>query len=685
MFISYPKIDSLAKTMENNYFKEGEFSKEINSRNYALYYKILKENKKILPTDILLEDGYKKYLDEAEIEEFNNSINMAFNRIKKPISNLKYYAANIEDKKYETNIKTNINILENGNIDLSSINLEDYEYYIIINYDKDGNVNIDKIKGIDKDVFKSNLYEAKNFNYPDNMKLLPIKNMVYFYGVPNYVEADDYYKYNIEGTAYNEYERLAMVFVAIAVAFIILSALIMPYKRQKDILGFKIVSKIPLEILIIIIFLMSVFILEVYGITGELISFKGTLVDRIKLDKNTINNMNIIIWFIYFYCIFFGVIAIKYMLSLNVKEYVKKHTLVGKIFLLIVKIYRKLIKVSEKLANLINNIDFSERDNKMILKVVTVNAIILSLFTLFWFFGVIGVVIYSVLLFVFIKKYFDEIRNKYKILKEATNMIAKGDLDIRIQEDIGMFEPLKEDLEKIQLGFKCAIEEEVKSQKMKTDLISNVSHDLKTPLTSIITYVDLLKSENLSEEKRKQYLDTLDRKSQRLQMLIEDLFEMSKVSSGNIKLNIESIDIVSLVKQTLLELEDKVEEAGLKVRRNFPDNKITLQLDGQRTFRIFENLVLNITKYAMKNTRVYIDIVELEEDVEIVLKNITEDELNFNADEITERFVRGDVSRNTEGSGLGLAIAKSFVELQGGQFKISVDGDLFKACIRFNK
>ena len=220
---------------------------------------------------------------------------------------------------------------------------------------------------------------------------------------------------------------------------------------------------------------------------------------------------------------------------------------------------------------------------------------------------------------------------------------------------------------------------------MKTDLISNVSHDLKTPLTAIITYADLLKDENLSDEKRKQYIETLDRKAQRLQVLIENLFEVSKATSGNITLNIENIDVVTLMKQTLFELEDKLEEASLLVRKNMPKEKVILPLDSQRTFRVFENLIINITKYAMPNTRVFIDIIENEDDVAIIMKNMAAEEITFNVDTIAERFVRGDESRNTEGSGLGLAIAKSFVELQGGTFNISVDGDLFKVKIVFVK
>ncbi|MDF2513087.1 MAG: phoR 1, partial [Herbinix sp.] len=241
--------------------------------------------------------------------------------------------------------------------------------------------------------------------------------------------------------------------------------------------------------------------------------------------------------------------------------------------------------------------------------------------------------------------------------------------------------PLKEEFSKVQYGFKKAVEEEMKSQRMKTDLITNVSHDLKTPLTAIITYIDLLKNENITPEERNAYIDTLDMKSQRLKRLIEDLFEVSKVTSNNITLNMLEIDLTDLIKQVLLELDDKIHKSEIEFRLHLPEDKVLLLLDSEKTYRIFENLITNITKYAMPHTRAYIDMEAKEDKVIVILKNVSAGELDFNTEEITERFVRGDQSRNTEGSGLGLAIVKSFVELQGGDFEIQVDGDLFKAII----
>ena len=220
---------------------------------------------------------------------------------------------------------------------------------------------------------------------------------------------------------------------------------------------------------------------------------------------------------------------------------------------------------------------------------------------------------------------------------------------------------------------------------MKTDLITNVSHDLKTPLTAIITYVDLLKKEDLTEEERSKYIGILDQKANRLKILIEDLFEVSKATSKAITLNIVDIDIVSLMRQVKLELQDKIDATDLIFRWQLPEEKIVLPLDSQRTYRVFENLIVNITKYAMPHSRAYITMENTENHVKITMKNISATELDFNPSEITERFVRGDASRNTEGSGLGLAIAKSFTELQGGRLEISTDADLFTVEITFLK
>ena len=223
---------------------------------------------------------------------------------------------------------------------------------------------------------------------------------------------------------------------------------------------------------------------------------------------------------------------------------------------------------------------------------------------------------------------------------------------------------------------------QVERERLKSTLLRSISHDLRTPLTAIITYVNLLKEEK-DEKKRQDYIQVLERKSLRLKVLIEDLFEISKASSKNVTLDIMDIDVANLFKQVKLELEDKIQGAGLEFRCSYPEEKLIAPLDSQKTYRIFENLLVNIIKYSMPNTRVYIEIVQEGQEAVVKMKNISAAELNFDSEEITERFVRGDSARNTEGSGLGLAIVKSFTELQGGKLKITTEADLFKVELRF--
>ncbi len=237
-------------------------------------------------------------------------------------------------------------------------------------------------------------------------------------------------------------------------------------------------------------------------------------------------------------------------------------------------------------------------------------------------------------------------------------------------------------------GIRKAVEKSMKDEKMKADLITNVSHDIKTPLTSIINYVDLLKRENIQDEKISGYIDVLDQKSQRLKQLTDDLVEASKISSGNIVLNFERINIVELVNQSIGEYEDKFAEHGLKCRFDPPEKPVYISADSKSMFRIIENLYNNIYKYALHGTRVYIDLeecgVEGATRVQLSVKNISESQLNMSADELLERFKQGDESRTTEGSGLGLSITKSLTEAMNGQFDLLLDGDLFKVILTFN-
>lgn len=274
---------------------------------------------------------------------------------------------------------------------------------------------------------------------------------------------------------------------------------------------------------------------------------------------------------------------------------------------------------------------------------------------------------------------------EFNVIKEGVERIKEGDVHHKI--DIpgdGELAKLASDINGIADGLNKAVANELKSERLKTELITNVSHDIRTPLTSIITYVDLLKQEE-DQEKIREYLEIIDQKAQRLKTLTDDLFEASKASSGNIPVNFEKIDIISLITQGLGELNDKIQEAKLDFRINAPEEKVYVYADGKLLWRVIENLLANVFKYALMGSRVYIDIEVFETFIRLTIKNISAYELNISPDYLMERFTRGDEARTSQGSGLGLSIAKSLVELQKGSFKIEIDGDLFKAIVSIPK
>lgn len=273
------------------------------------------------------------------------------------------------------------------------------------------------------------------------------------------------------------------------------------------------------------------------------------------------------------------------------------------------------------------------------------------------------------------------------VIMEGIQKIRDGDLDYKLDTESLKDDNLKiaQAVNNIGEGLQNAVADSMKNERLKTDLITNVSHDIKTPLTSIINYVDLLKREHIQNEKISGYIRILDEKSQRLKQLTEDLVEASKVSSGNITLNFEHLNFVELINQTTAEFTEKFEAKDLQLIENLPKEAMVVRADGRRLYRVLDNLFNNVAKYALSHTRVYVDLTEEDRYIRFSIKNISEHPLNIRADELTERFIRGDVSRSTEGSGLGLSIAKNLTELQNGNFEIYLDGDLFRVTISFIK
>ena len=501
---------------------------------------------------------------------------------------------------------------------------------------------------------------------------------------------------------YNYFSAIALLSCS---AILVLFILFYPIKIVEDVNPFLSVKRWKAEINLAVLTLMITF-----GVMGCMIvtgyTLNNSLLELLKrydimyVDYIVIV-INFVIWILTLLVISLGIFQLKYIFARGFWRYLKEDTLIGS----------GVRSIKNKL-NQIADIDLSKSLNQTIMKYILINTAIIMIMITFWGFGYFLAIIYAFLVFFWVKDKVLKVQDDYDKLLTATKELSKGNFDVEIDGDLGIFNALNDEFKNIRIGFETAVKEETKSQNMKNELVSNVSHDLKTPLTSIINYVNILKNPDITEEERTElktpltciknyivllqddnlpietrheYLDNLNQYSNRLTNLIEDLFEVSKVNSGNIKLNLMELNIVALIEQAHAECSEILDAHQLTVITNYPHNDIILKLDGDKTYRIFENLFTNISKYALFNSRVYVDLTEETEDITIIFKNISQEQMNFSPQEITERFVRGDKSRHESGSGLGLAIAKSFVEAQGGTFNIAIDGDLFKAIITFKK
>lgn len=672
-------------------------------------------------TDAINENGdvilNKEVIKQDFNEAFQNDMGyseIALNAANKPI---KYNVYNKENKKTIGNEKNELELIRNmslGQLDTNGTAkaeeiLDKYLFYMVLDFDKDGNYSFKALHGIDAykcqtvmdntvqewKVRSANLYKE----YTDGSikyNLPPIKNATFTIGltkegatqIVNAPYNSSINNYNgiyhlLSGDKMHTLGQMTMVAVLIMCVYALVGFLL-PNAIRNDVFAMGSVIKVPIEVMVILVSLIaSAFVainpLQLIDISTS-DSLENLLMQMVPISATTASWVvvigNIGYWMILFALFLMGGIYLRDMIAKGDRKVIFNSCIT-------VRVVKWMISKVKKFFSWMNNLDLKDGYEKFILAALGVNFLAITICSSIWGFGIITGAIYSVILYGLIKKKFGKVLEDYNKLETITEDIANGDFGSVPEEDLGVFNPIKENLENIEKGFSAAVSEEVKSQKMKTELITNVSHDLKTPLTSIITYVDLLKKEGITEEERQKYLDTIDKKSNRLKFLIEDLFEVSKATSGNVTMNPMKVDVVSLIKQTLVELEDKLNAAHLEVKGNFPEEKVILELDSMRTFRIFSNLISNISKYSMPYTRVYINVKRDAENTEIEFKNISAEELNCDVENLTERFVRGDKSRNTEGSGLGLAIAKSFTELQDGKMKVSSDGDLFKVVLTF--
>lgn len=578
----------------------------------------------------------------------------------------------------------------------TSLFVKDHQMYSTFTYDADGNVtstgdyvSTDFTYMSAYQLLKNSIsistsnaretYEIYGKSIPKSQIQLRVpQNLKAEFAIPqNLTENNDIIWYNTGNLVYGEMSgRFLAVTCCMMVFFIGLYILFYPVSVEQEVNPFAFMRKIKAEIkwaflgTVLCLAYIGMAFLGVYTMTGELQTALQMLgIPYAELVPVVLQFIGMMLTGLF---TAMGIFEIKYMLTSGFCRYWKEDSLIGSIC---GNVKRRFEKLSE--------VDLSDKTDTVLLKYVLIQMVIVGVIACFWSFGIVLSVLYSVLLFFYIRKKLKKVQKDYQVLLKEAHQLADGRFDEEIIQDVGIFNALGEEFKNVRTGFEKAVCEEMKSQNMKTELISNVSHDLKTPLTGIKNYAELLGQNNVSEQDKQVYLENLQHYIDRLNNLIEDLFEVSKVNSGNIELNPVELNVVALIQQAQAETEDLLKQKNLTVILDAPENGIVQALDGDKTYRIFENLFTNIAKYTLPGTRVYVSATAQPEYTEIVFKNISEAQMNFTPEEIVERFVRGDKSRHESGSGIGLAIVKSFTEVQNGTFSIEIDGDLFKAVVRF--
>lgn len=510
---------------------------------------------------------------------------------------------------------------------------------------------------IDKS-FKSNLNEAFcKLNSNNN-----VKNLKFAY----YASLDDEVFKDIERDLFMDQVQVQIgVSVLIAAVLSAILGLFMNMEKIDDSGSLRKVFKFPIELVII---LFVIFVFSAAGISSmnqiyrNLYIFYFLYLIGLAIVSLTVNYL---------------VILLKSIFNKNTENYLVKNALIYRAF-----------KASITEFSRVDKFDNKEINNAKMKFTLVYLGICFVVFLLFLFFGgmfaaapeaiLIPMIIFAGFIYFIILKNINQVA---RINREASEIVG-GNYKKKIEKTGDLYDGIVDNFNNIGSNLDLAIEDAVKSERLKTELITNVSHDLKTPLTSILNYSDLLSKEDNSQEEAKEYAKIINEKSNKLKILIEDLFEVSKATSNNIELDRQELDFNSLVAQSIGEWEDKISENNIEIISNLPEEKVMLKIDGQKFSRVLDNLFSNISKYALENSRVYVDLRD-EGGVQLTIKNISKYPLNISAEELMERFTRGEKSRTTSGSGLGLSIASSFVRAHGASFDIDIDGDLFKVTIEF--
>ena len=633
------------KLIENNFYKSNAFDNAL--IRPLLYW----TGTSIIDVDSYKDNDYKHYI---EITKRSARQQLSY------IKNMKYIAVNKETNEVYSNTDyKSIEEFKNNTsgeceIDLSCRN-DIISYTKVIDNKKFTNTNVNRYL---RNIFH---YELEDFEVCISINK-NFENSGYYDKI---LQIKEDFNSNI-----SIFESIVKMFTISLILFIVCSLVYKKMKYEvldKDSYFLKLYKIIPLEAYII-------------GIICALVGLISTI------ESYFLGFTYILDTLIYSFICIFGLFTIYYILLKIAKSFDKP------IEILKTTLTFRLIHLGKKGFIYTNNLTKTIPLAKRIILLALLSVVIgtIGCFLGFFFGSFISLVLFGPILSLTIVGlyvyYLVKKLNYLAYIMEGTNRIKNGDINYKL-DIIGddNFTTLAEDINNIRDGLDKAIHNQLKSERLKSELITNVSHDLKTPLTSIINYVELIKKEeNISPEHIKDYVNVLDSKSKRLKVLIEDLFEASKASSGNLELNMEKIDVAQLLKQAIGEMEEKLSKSNLDLKLRVPEDNTYIMADGKRLYRVIENLLSNICKYSLNNTRVYIDITNNSDKIKIIMKNISSYELNFDPEEIMERFKRADESRNTEGSGLGLAIARDLVNAQGGSFEIDIDGDLFKAIIEFD-
>ena len=565
------------------------------------------------------------------------------------ISNTKYLIINDNTKEYYSNTDYNTPKAFKDNLkgqcDLV-IKIRDYR---VVNY----------IKNLEGKTYKNNI------DITDKLLRTPkIKDGEIYVSIPKNIDGENYLDY-LKSDFINMGNLLKIMIIVESSSLILGIVAMILYKRNRsylfdnDSIWLKLSKLVPLEFYGFTLFLSIVLLMQ--SIDGYYDLLTGSIWCFLSIGY---------------------MLTVAYIFNRQINSYDNKLDFFKTTF--VYRAYKFITKLFKKTLQLTRSMALAKRI--IILAIVCIVANVFMMIFAINDYNILIAMIASVVTIGGFAYYVLKKLSYLSYIMDGTQRIKNGDIHHKLQligED--NFTTLADNINNIRDGLDKAIDSQLRSERMKSELITNVSHDLKTPLTSIINYIELIKKEeNITPEYLKDYVNVLDSKSKRLKVLIEDLFEASKASSGNIELNMEKIDIIQLLRQSIGELEEKLSEANLDLKINVPEDKVYVRADGRRLYRVLENLLSNISKYSLPNTRVYIDITEVEGRVKLIMKNISSYELNFDPEEIMERFKRADDSRNTEGSGLGLAIARDLIKLQGGEFAIDIDGDLFKSIIEFD-